>query len=71
LVIHSRGSKEKGEGNFVDMSVSKRMHTSLLPEVRAFGDSRRRHLFMNSQYVLDTVAGHAINVFKSDGCGVF
>ena len=43
-----------------------------LEEVRALSDvSRAVSSSLNIQDVLDTVAGHAVNLSKSDGCGVF
>jgi signal transduction histidine kinase len=43
-----------------------------LEEVGALSDvSRAVSSSLNLQEVLDTVAGHAVNLSKSDGCGVF
>ncbi|HEX9136148.1 MAG TPA: GAF domain-containing sensor histidine kinase, partial [Nitrospirota bacterium] len=43
-----------------------------LEEVRALSDvSRAVSSSLNLQEVLDTVAGHAVNLSKSDGCGIF
>jgi signal transduction histidine kinase len=43
-----------------------------LEEVGALSDvSRAVSASLNLQEVLDTVAGHAVNLSKSDGCGVF
>jgi GAF domain-containing protein len=43
-----------------------------LEEVRALSDvSRAVSSSLDLQEVLDTIAGHAVNLSKSDGCGVF
>ena len=43
-----------------------------LEEVGALSDvSRAVSSSLNLQQVLDAVAGHAVNLSKSDGCGVF